>query len=1048
MSECADHEPGSQEFWTALVAPLCTYMADLEHKDAAMYVSVLTEQKYQIRHMRKLTMEKLRELGIAEGHCEAIIDSIQAFIAEFEARATSQLDEMTFTPATSDSYFQDLMQVSNKPPPPPSPHSISPRVASSCSTSSASHPPPPSPHSSSCSSSPRAVSNCAASSTSPLPPPRSASRSPSPLRSASSTSSDSIASSIAPISPTASSTDFTTSTSISSSSASFLACSSTITNAHPNHVVEDEKLETANVDVDEAETNEEVRSEEEQLAGDEERRRMHSYSSLSGQPETSYEDERESDRQKEESNYLHDRGSLVEPRGSCISIASSVASNQAAEEYYEDEKDDNDRDSMMLDENGNSSSSGGGTKPLLGDAKTTRRHELAMQKALKLAQFKKQKAAEHAGVKPVAGVAKAVEDEAAKARVAKQLAKAKSIGEARKQKTDGNEHKPVAPRPQGSGSIDEKTQARLSAAMEKAKLLAAKRMHGGTAELPPPPAASASPPTPPKMDPKTQARLEKEMAKAKALAAAKLAKIESEKVVDEIPPLPPPDAVLTPEQKERLEADIAKAKARAEAIHQRRMQQIADEQRKKELREKPEVIEEDPKVLEKRKQELEALKQKVAEREREKRNLRPEPPKRPPAPPLNRATSAAVHSSPPELHHAVPPRPPSKIIVSRAPQRPEDDGDRGSSEYYDNNELARRSSVERYTNSSVNGSTASSRNRSGSNSSNRDSNSNSNDLAVVRARMKRSSSVERSSSSDIVIPKSVVSRANAESEKPSSASSSEKEKLAPPSEGRMSQTEQNSVPSPRASEGSVEVGELVVDSESANGEDERGESKQVPTTPVEPEPYVAKAADSPRAPPPKPKVVAVKKPPPAPEPAARDRINSADFYLSPLEVLGAAPQCMLCDAAPAEVYCEDCKESFCNVNECNRDTHRKIAKARHYKRLYQVRKKLVSLLVNCYICGQQFSVASLAIHYDTCRVTRKLGLRELPPNLRPPINIDVPTLPIPDEATATTAEVKAFNEEHLATYRKFNMVACPGCDRRFEPDRIQKHMRGCDNLKS
>jgi len=361
------------------------------------------------------------------------------------------------------------------------------------------------------------------------------------------------------------------------------------------------------------------------------------------------EEPRESQSSLQES--LDDMSELsYEPRGSTNSIASAAsAASYAAEEDDEEDSLANDTEKLS-------------PRPIMGDPKAQQRHEIAMQKAAKLAQLRKQRLAEAGSVKPLAAAPKmALPDDQSKARIAKQLAKAKSLGDARKKKAD--EPQKIPPRPQGSGTIDEKTQARLAVTIEKAKLLAAKRMNGGTMELPSPSSASSAsaPPPPPKMDLKTQARLEKEMAKAKALAAARLAKIENEKVVDEIAPLPAPDAVLTPEMQARLGADIAKAKARAEALQQRKMQQMAEENKKRESRERPEIIEEDPKVLEKRKQELEAIKQRVAEREREKRNLKlaeqasarsvPLPPTRP------RASSGGVPSSSGGV--------PSKIVVSK-----------------------------------------------------------------------------------------------------------------------------------------------------------------------------------------------------------------------------------------------------------------------------------------------------------------------------------------------------------------------------------------------
>ena len=58
---------------------------------------------------------------------------------------------------------------------------------------------------------------------------------------------------------------------------------------------------------------------------------------------------------------------------------------------------------------------------------------------------------------------------------------------------------------------------------------------------------------------------------------------------------------------------------------------------------------------------------------------------------------------------------------------------------------------------------------------------------------------------------------------------------------------------------------------------------------------------------------------------------------------------------------------------------------------------------------------------------------------------DAPPLPVPDEASTTADELRAFSDASLVQYRA-GLVECPhaGCDRTFGADYILRHAKGCD----
>lgn len=151
--------------------------------------------------------------------------------------------------------------------------------------------------------------------------------------------------------------------------------------------------------------------------------------------------------------------------------------------------------------------------------------------------------------------------------------------------------------------------------------------------------------------------------------------------------------------------------------------------------------------------------------------------------------------------------------------------------------------------------------------------------------------------------------------------------------------------------------------------------------------------------------------------------------------------CDLCDEAPAVVSCQECGLKLCFDNGCDEDIH-KGGKSRHERVEIEMKTASFSKMVVCYLCGQQFTHLSLQIHYDSCRIKRKLLYKNLPEHLRPRFPA-APTTPLPND-NSSKQDFKQFNDECTALAREC-MVLCPneGCGRRFEPDRVEVHLRGC-----
>ena len=97
--------------------------------------------------------------------------------------------------------------------------------------------------------------------------------------------------------------------------------------------------------------------------------------------------------------------------------------------------------------------------------------------------------------------------------------------------------------------------------------------------------------------------------------------------------------------------------------------------------------------------------------------------------------------------------------------------------------------------------------------------------------------------------------------------------------------------------------------------------------------------------------------------------------------------------------------------------------------------------VFCYICGREFTTASLPIHEPQCLEKWKIENAKLPKAMRRP----VPVKPVVVEVTGAKGgqyNIDAMNE---AAYEasKANLVPCDMCGRTFNQDRIETHQRIC-----
>lgn len=97
------------------------------------------------------------------------------------------------------------------------------------------------------------------------------------------------------------------------------------------------------------------------------------------------------------------------------------------------------------------------------------------------------------------------------------------------------------------------------------------------------------------------------------------------------------------------------------------------------------------------------------------------------------------------------------------------------------------------------------------------------------------------------------------------------------------------------------------------------------------------------------------------------------------------------------------------------------------------------LLPTCYLCGQQFGTASIAIHVPQCYEKKMAQWQNADPHLRG----QAPKHP--DAVNWRGRGGASAHEQAEEQFQEFinNLEACPNCSRRFLPDRLVVHLRSC-----
>lgn len=96
-------------------------------------------------------------------------------------------------------------------------------------------------------------------------------------------------------------------------------------------------------------------------------------------------------------------------------------------------------------------------------------------------------------------------------------------------------------------------------------------------------------------------------------------------------------------------------------------------------------------------------------------------------------------------------------------------------------------------------------------------------------------------------------------------------------------------------------------------------------------------------------------------------------------------------------------------------------------------------LPTCYLCGQKFGSASIAIHVPQCFEKKQAQWERADPHTRgqPPKHPDTVNWRGRDGASAQEQADEQFQEFVN------NLASCPHCGRRFLPDRLTVHLRSC-----
>nr|CCC96141.1 unnamed protein product [Trypanosoma congolense IL3000] len=112
----------------------------------------------------------------------------------------------------------------------------------------------------------------------------------------------------------------------------------------------------------------------------------------------------------------------------------------------------------------------------------------------------------------------------------------------------------------------------------------------------------------------------------------------------------------------------------------------------------------------------------------------------------------------------------------------------------------------------------------------------------------------------------------------------------------------------------------------------------------------------------------------------------------------------------------------------------------------------------CYLCGRQFSRASLPIHTPQCYVKKLIEWERMDHSVRGPRPVspksheeNLKTMPKADHLTRRTQmdkkspelDIARFNELEFEHFNKNMLLKCDNCGRTFLPDRLEVHRRSC-----
>ena len=89
----------------------------------------------------------------------------------------------------------------------------------------------------------------------------------------------------------------------------------------------------------------------------------------------------------------------------------------------------------------------------------------------------------------------------------------------------------------------------------------------------------------------------------------------------------------------------------------------------------------------------------------------------------------------------------------------------------------------------------------------------------------------------------------------------------------------------------------------------------------------------------------------------------------------------------------------------------------------------------CFVCGQQFSPASICIHERQCLAKYTARARRIDPTPRRPRIVVEPPL-----------SVQQYNELSYMAYNESANSRCPLCGKTFANDRIEKHVGSCNDV--